>query len=115
MRISDWSSDVCSSDLTGGHIDGLAFGQRHDRLLNIRTLIGLALPALRLALRHQGVDTLDGDVEQRLDRSLDLRLRGSARHLVANGIVLGQHRRLLSAYGCKHYMDRKSTRLNSRY
>src|SRR3546814_2981174 len=45
--------ESCRSD-TGGHIDGLAFGQRHDRLLHVGTLIGLALPALCLALHHQG-------------------------------------------------------------
>src|SRR3546814_5769727 len=30
MRISDWSSDVCSSDLIGGvHIDGAVHGIQH--------------------------------------------------------------------------------------
>src|SRR3546814_15519982 len=31
MRISDWSSDVCSSDLRGGKADALARNGGHDR------------------------------------------------------------------------------------
>src|SRR3546814_14301108 len=30
MRISDWSSDVCSSDLPGITINGIVFGERDD-------------------------------------------------------------------------------------
>src|SRR5918993_80778 len=43
------SAMVRASD-TGGDVDGLAFGQSHDRLLHVRTLIGATLPALRFAL-----------------------------------------------------------------
>src|SRR3989337_494277 len=34
----------------GGDVDGLALGQRHDRLLHVRARVGAALPALGLAL-----------------------------------------------------------------
>src|SRR3546814_5125758 len=102
MRISDWSSDVCSSDLMSlpsrarsdarGDVDRLAFGQADDRLLHVAARVGLALPALGLALGDQRVDAEHLDVEQRLDGRLDRRL----------GRVVGDAEE-----------DLKSTRLNS--
>src|SRR3546814_21027403 len=48
MRISDWSSDVCSSDLIGGEehrradqIVGLAEAAQRDALLHVRPLRGI--------------------------------------------------------------------------
>src|SRR3546814_15202045 len=83
MRISDWSSDVCSSDLISlpsrarsdarGDVDRLAFGQADDRLLHVAARVGLALPALGLALGDQRVDAEHLDVEQRLAGRLDRR------------------------------------------
>src|SRR4051812_20092919 len=43
---------------TGGDVDRLALGQGHDRLLDIRTGVGAALPPFRLALLGDGVDAL---------------------------------------------------------
>src|SRR3546814_6575807 len=110
MRISDWSSDVCSSDLISlpsrarsdarGDVDRLAFGQADDRLLHVAARIGLALPALGLALGDQRVDAEHLDVEQRLDGRLDRRLRRVARDAKDDGVILAEQRR-----------DRKSQRL----
>src|SRR3546814_4823327 len=68
MRISDWSSDVCSSDLA---------------------------EALHLALVAQRVDGLHLDLEDLLHRRLDLRLAGVQRHHEGDLVVLGAERRLL--------------------
>src|SRR3990170_5179562 len=56
------------------NIDGLALGEGDDGLFDVRTRVGLALPALRLALRDHGVHADDADIEQGFDRRLDLRL-----------------------------------------
>src|SRR4028119_233950 len=47
-------SAICLASDTGGDVDGLAFGQRHDRLLHVRTRVGAALPAPGLALLGGG-------------------------------------------------------------
>src|SRR3546814_16294505 len=58
MRISDWSSDVCSSDLSGGasfdHVQSVGV----DHIKQLPDLIGLRLLAARLEVdiaRHVGV------------------------------------------------------------
>src|SRR3546814_6366931 len=62
MRISDWSSDVCSSDLTECGIDidvGGVIAQRCRRLSGIG---GIALPGVTLSkvgLRRHAVTTLE--------------------------------------------------------
>src|SRR5688572_4608744 len=88
------SAIALASD-TGGDVDRLALGQRHDRLLDVRARIGAALPALRLALGRDRVDRGDVDVEQRLDRRLDLRLGGVVGDLEDDRILLGEQGRLL--------------------
>src|SRR5918993_4862235 len=45
-------------------VDRLAVGQRDDRLLGVRALVGLALPLLGLALGDDRVDVGDGHAEQ---------------------------------------------------
>src|SRR3546814_4457039 len=66
MRISDWSSDVCSSDLrcTG---DSLAQGRRQGRLLTMRTLadVPAAFPPDRLAIVHGAARWTWGDLDRR--------------------------------------------------
>src|SRR5436305_3916135 len=81
----------------GGDVDGLAVGQGHDRLLDVRARVRAALPALGLALDVHRVDAGDADVEQRLDRRLDLRLGRGARDLEHDRILLGEQGRLLGA------------------
>src|SRR3982751_5733476 len=80
---------------TGGDVDGLAVGQGHDSLLDVRARVGAALPALGLALDVHRVDAGDADVEQGLDRSLDLRLGRAPGDLEDDRIMLGEHGRLL--------------------
>src|SRR3712207_8532690 len=82
---------------TGGDVDRLALGQRHDRFLDVRARIGTAPPALGLALRRDRVDPGHVDSEQRLDGGLDLRLAGAARDLEDDGVVLGQQGQIGSA------------------
>src|SRR4029453_8458919 len=67
------SAIALASD-TGGDVDRLALGQRHDRLLDVRAHVGAALPALGLALLGDGIDPGHVDSEQSLHRRLDLRL-----------------------------------------
>src|SRR6185503_16908662 len=50
---------------SGGHVDRLAFGQRHDRFFHVRAGVGATLPALGLALLDDGVDAGHAHVEQR--------------------------------------------------
>src|SRR3546814_3336441 len=70
MRISDWSSDVCSSDLPRQLLRALAFDdlrlQHHVRLLQFAgALVDTALELLaRLAAVERGQDVL-GDVLQK--------------------------------------------------
>jgi hypothetical protein len=52
-------------------------------------VIGLALPALGLALLDERVDAGDLDVEQRFDSGLDLRLGGVVATLKTTCVVLG--------------------------
>ena len=56
----------------------LAFGERDDRLLGVALSARMSLERLELALADKRVDGLDLDVEQALDRRLDLGL-GRAR------------------------------------
>src|SRR3546814_3272270 len=51
MRISDWSSDVCSSDLLAAQAEALLHGE-HDRIANaanLAALIWMQLPELNWA------------------------------------------------------------------
>src|SRR3546814_17531842 len=74
MRISDWSSDVCSSDLETKH-DVIAF------LTNLAEYVG---PAARFV--HQGMtssDVLDTCFNVQLVRAADLLIAGCDRVLAA--------------------------------
>src|SRR3546814_18392771 len=75
MRISDWSSDVCSSDLVGDFDQALLCGleERHDLVLeNLGQRIGPAPLARRASLR--GEHRFPGDPITR--RRAEPRLRG---------------------------------------
>src|SRR3546814_14877599 len=56
MRISDWSSDVCSSDLVGDGGGDLACQRGGKGLHRVRNPCGVAKPAL--SLRDAGGDRL---------------------------------------------------------
>src|SRR3569833_192281 len=88
-------SAIARASNTGGDVDGLALGQRHDRLLDIRTSVGATLPLLRLALLVDGVDARHADAEQRLDSRLDLRLARALGDLEDHRVLLGEQGRLL--------------------
>src|SRR3546814_4839941 len=123
MRISDWSSDVCSSDLASTVMLGLDPSIQGDRRGGPGgegglTLCGLhALDSLRIekAYRHFGHDI--GDEDHVLEAGLGFAVKtekadGRFGPFIGRDAVLqkreaGLTRRLLQ------FRDRKSTRLNS--
>src|SRR3546814_6275799 len=117
MRISDWSSDVCSSDL-GGEVQALGAGRRHD----VGGVAGeeQAAPAQRLGDEAaQGGDALlergAGD-EARGDVARELRLQAlpEARVRPVVRVLVGRHLQVVAAElrAAQRAEDRKSTRLN---
>src|SRR3546814_7874603 len=112
MRISDWSSDVCSSDLLQDAAD--AFLLALDR---VEYLIA--------SLERAGIDTEEGQrTHERVGHDLECQRR--KRLLVASGarrfhfaLVHALHRRPVARrrqeadHRIKQRLDRKSTRLNS--
>src|SRR3546814_2587909 len=68
MRISDWSSDVCSSDL----VEGRAAGQRFadDRQFEHRLAARIAADEAEQAAVGAGEVGIDGDRQHRLDLAL---------------------------------------------
>src|SRR3546814_3394217 len=121
MRISDWSSDVCSSDLL----------DQSRRALRPRIEIGPGERArkTRMGIKAQSPARLGGEVEL-LDRPFlplgRLALHRVGRESVELGVIGGMHRNQLAlqmrrklgdldarlAAGARK-LDRKSTRLNS--
>src|SRR6516165_8608061 len=77
------------------HVDGLAFGQGDHRLLEIAALAAPAPEHLLLALLAKGVHRRHLDLEQALDRGLDLRLGRLERHAEGHLAMAGHLRRLL--------------------
>src|SRR3546814_2777340 len=98
MRISDWSSDVCSSDLLHARIDALdrsnSLSEREYRLVD-----------------HRAEDPVDDEsgsilgIERRLSDALH-ELGGQRRRLVGGSESANNLDK-------RHHRDRKSTRLNS--
>src|SRR5690606_17228626 len=80
---------------SGGHVDGVALGEGHDRLLDVAELPLDAAEALHLALADEGVDALHLDLEEGLDRFLDLRLGRRAEHVEDDLVLLGGGGRFL--------------------
>src|SRR5229473_1600718 len=78
-----------------GHVDLRALGEGDDRFLVVRAAAGRAAEALHLALDADGVDRGDLDLEQPLDRGLDLALVRGQRHAEGHLVVLRAHGRLL--------------------
>src|SRR3546814_5635238 len=80
MRISDWSSDVCSSDLIGGGADvadaQIGIGPRRDRNRRLRAVVALCVTvgrdlAHRIAAAAGILVGIDGDAN-RSDRRLSV-------------------------------------------
>src|ERR1700744_1344932 len=93
-----FSAIACVASESGGHVDAVALFKGHDRALDVRLRTEIAAEHLGLALAHQRVDALDLDVEQLLDRFLDLRLGGLSRDLEQHLVVLGGERCLLGPH-----------------
>src|SRR3546814_9900704 len=96
MRISDWSSDVCSSDL-----HRRAAAQVHDlaQVVEAMGMVGMLVrPDDRIDLAHAGIEKLEPHVGAGVDQQPEAAERNEDRGAAAQvaGIV-----------------DRKSTRLNS--
>src|SRR3546814_2482821 len=99
MRISDWSSDVCSSDL------GLAIG---DARKGRRRHAAPAREGLEHAVQHRldgGEDVVLGD-----EAHLEVELVELARRAVGAAVLVAKAGRDLAV---AVEADRKSTRLNS--
>src|SRR3546814_7099072 len=109
MRMSDWSSDVCSSDLVAGDLD----------LLPGREL-GVDLPELAVRLRLEVADFLTDihavrrQMAELLDLGFELKERLFEVEGGQHGVIPGCGRRP-AGRGAAALMtaDRKSTRLNS--
>src|SRR3546814_2392508 len=73
MRISDWSSDVCSSDLAAGQLKGVQADKRLRRtegILNSMTPLERAKPALLKASRKSRIAMGAGVPVQEVNRML---------------------------------------------
>src|SRR3546814_2451204 len=113
MRISDWSSDVCSSDLLGGlrtaeaHLDQLLRDLETGEVLlddeRRDALVALVLVGLRVDQQHVG-DRAVGDEDlaaiEIVEIALTTRRRAHRADRIGAGARFGE-------------ADRKSTRLNS--
>src|ERR1700678_1348461 len=84
---------------TGGHVDAIAISKRDDRLLHVLLASTNASKRLVLAFAQQRIDRRHLDVEQLLDRRLDLRLGRVARDLEQELVALGGESRLLRNHG----------------
>src|SRR5207237_4914926 len=95
-----FQSHAACSLQTRRHIDPVTFFQGHDRTLDFRLLSYHSFDGLDLAFADVGVDAFDLDVEELLDRFLDLwfgRVFGNLEHhlvvLRGDRCLLGDHRR----------------------
>src|SRR3546814_6946704 len=120
MRISDWSSDVCSSDLQRGHgAGGVLDHVAHDRLEAVGDAVELVLQ--RRGDAHVAADQVAVPADSHADA---LHVAGTTHrhgpaaadaveHVVADHAAAGVH-----AIGVDAGLrpgDRKSTRMNSSY
>src|SRR3546814_10067615 len=101
MRISDWSSDVCSSDLP-----------------NIAPARPLAVDLLEAAVRHQALEAMLDELVRRHARQLPQRIGKRPAKLTRHGgrIAVGAAHGLVDDPVDQPKLfkaDRKSTRLNS--
>src|SRR3546814_12436269 len=94
MRISDWSSDVCSSDLAGRVLESAVA----DRVADDRLDLALAVAEGAQRLRHRAVDDLEvaaaGELLELHDGEVGLDAGGVAVHHQADGAGRRDHRGL---------------------
>src|SRR3546814_8047082 len=105
MRISDWSSDVCSSDLELLHLlDAAVFGRRAQETQLARTAVGA--PEIRAVDNDPTAQPRrDQDVEKARQRLPEPELHLA--HRGGGGVVLDEDGQV--------ERDRTSTRLNSNH
>src|SRR3546814_2243958 len=100
MRISDWSSDVCSSDLTGQNLDLIGFLALRDEFRRAR----LAAIEIRLDVGFRQRQPRRTAIDHAADRrTMAFTKAGHAEQLAE----------CVSAHFICSTRDRKSTRLNS--
>src|SRR3546814_8156894 len=110
MRISDWSSDVCSSDLLGPY-DAVAVLAGMGALVFADELEGLLGDGAQLPRAVFGLQVDDRPHVQQPDRGM--RIPGAARAVLVEhgGQPVGEVGQIRQRHGA--VLDRKSTRLNS--
>src|SRR3546814_3521982 len=111
MRISDWSSDVCSSDLYDFVEDQTHNGRKY-RMLNIIDEFSRECLAMVPLRRFRSNDVIDVLADLFIEHGSPEHIRSdNGPEFVANAV-----REWLARLGVTTlYIDRKSTRLNSRH
>src|SRR3546814_9201901 len=115
MRISDWSSDVCSSDLTVGFLmnewraDGLEARLAHAKAVNVTPLCMEATTIDGEQHRIPAINEVSLLRETRQTAKLEVTLNGRIvlPELACDGVLCA------TPAGSTAYKDRKSTRMNS--
>src|SRR3546814_1571818 len=112
MRISDWSSDVCSSDLAGEARVPVA---RDDLAPDDRDRRGTKLRVERLGQLERGQRLFDVDMRAHRDgMNAGVGAPGAEHLRILGGEAVDRFLdRLLDAGAVRLPLDRKSTRLNS--
>src|SRR3546814_4561571 len=109
MRISDWSSDVCSSDLLDQNVarEELALGGALDAFLDLDHFLGRHQDVAKLLLQSGAIDALLERLHHRI-----LILRVSVHDIPAHRHIYAP-RPVRNSTPLSSTADRKSTRLNS--
>src|SRR3546814_10582288 len=124
MRISDWSSDVCSSDLVRGGeadaVDAVDLGDGADQQAQVGHFSLTVRPAIRVDVLAEQVDLAHalrgelGDFHQHvLERPADFLAAGVGHHAERAVLRAALHARDEGTRALGARLDRKSTRLNS--
>src|SRR3546814_6244552 len=107
MRISDWSSDVCSSDLGGTDV---VLVQRLRAMPAGRGVVEPVLLRVAVRAEHQHVREVAQQSEQALAIGIAERVASGR---LEQRDVHAQYQQALLRYGRQVGLERKSTRLNS--
>src|SRR3546814_3792455 len=97
MRISDWSSDVCSSDLKDRLMPGIVSGEK----------------ILAVAMTEPGTGSDLAGMKARAEEKDDHWLLNGTKTYISNGILSDVVVVAACTYPNLRHGDRKSTRLNS--